>query len=39
MLLGLPYTLWAGILISIGLVVFTFIATKVYPERESEDKK
>ena len=37
--LGLPYSLWVGILISIGLVVLTFIATRIYPESESEDKK
>ena len=38
-LLGLPYSLWMGILISIGLVVLTFIATKVHSVSESEDKK
>lgn len=39
MLLGLPYSLWMGILVSIGLVVLTFIATRVHSERESEDKE
>lgn len=38
-LLGLPYSLWAGILISIGLVVLTFVATRVHHEEESENKK
>lgn len=38
-LLGLPYTLWTGILITVGLVVLTFIATRVHPGREGDDKK
>jgi len=39
LLLGLPYSLWISILISIGLVVLTFIATRVHPGRKSEGKK
>jgi uncharacterized membrane protein len=39
MLLGLPYSLWLGILISIGLVALTFIATRIHHQRESERKK
>lgn len=35
-LFGIPYTLWMGILITIGLVVLTFVATHVYPPNESE---
>ena len=37
--LGLPYSLWMSILISLGLVVLTFIASRLYPESDSEDKK
>ena len=38
-LLGLPYSLWIGILISIVLVVLTFISTRIFLESESEDKE
>jgi len=38
-LLGLPYTLWTGILITVGLVALTFIATRVHPGREGDGKK
>ncbi len=31
MLAGIPFTLWSGILISIALVVITFLATRVHP--------
>jgi len=37
--LGLPYSLWTSILITIGLVILTFIAGRVYPAKESEGKK
>lgn len=30
-LAGLPYSLWVGILTTIGLVVLTYIATRVHP--------
>ena len=34
-LLGLPYTLWVGILITIGLVFLTFVATRIHqPNKE-----
>lgn len=32
--LGMPYTLWMGMLVSILLVVMTFIGTKVHPGTE-----
>ena len=35
-LFGIPYTLWAGILIAIGLVVLTFIAVRVHPGKSKE---
>ena len=38
-LVGLPYSLWIGILISIVLVVLTFISTRIFLESESEDKE
>lgn len=36
---GVPYTLWTGIFITIGLVALSFIATRVHPARKSEAKK
>ncbi len=34
-LFGLPYTLWVGILITIGLVVLTFVAARIHqPNKE-----
>ena len=33
-LMGLPYTLWVGILITIGLVFLTFIATRIQQPKE-----
>jgi len=35
-LFGLPYTLWTGILISLGLVVITTVATFVHPGSEED---
>jgi len=38
---GMPRTLWAGILIYIGLVLLTFIGTRIYGESNmdrGEDK-
>ena len=29
--LGMPYTLWMGILVCIGLVLMTFIGARVHP--------
>ena len=34
-LLGLPYTLWTGILVTAGLVLCTWAATKYYPPDEA----
>ncbi len=36
-LAGIPRTLWAGILITVGLVVLTAIATRVYPVYEKQE--
>jgi len=33
--LGLPFTLWAGISVSFAFVLLTFIGTRVHPDRES----
>lgn len=33
-LLGMPYTLWSGILLCIAMVVITFVATLVHPGRQ-----
>ena len=40
MLEGLPYTLWVGILVTVGLVVLTYVATRVYPveDRRARDE-
>lgn len=32
MLLGMPYTLWAGFLATVALVLLTYIATRVHPD-------
>jgi hypothetical protein len=34
--LGLPYTLWMGILITVALVLLTFLAGRVYPHDPSD---
>lgn len=31
--LGMPYTLWSGILLCIAMVIITYVATLVHPER------
>lgn len=35
-LLGMPYTLWTGILVTIALVVCTYAATRFFPPRETD---
>ncbi len=38
-LLGIPYTLWTGFLITVALVVLTFIGTRVHPGiNDGEDR-
>ena len=39
MLLGLPRTLWVGILVYMGLIIVTFIGTRVYPGYDKEKEK
>lgn len=34
MLAGMPYTLWTGILVTVLLVVVTFLGTLVHPGQE-----
>ncbi|KPK84039.1 MAG: hypothetical protein AMS27_11080 [Bacteroides sp. SM23_62_1] len=36
-LLGMPYTIWTGILISLGLVIITFISVFVHPGSDKKD--
>ncbi len=31
MVMGVPYTLWTGILVALAFVVLTYVATRVYP--------
>ncbi len=40
MLGGIPYSLWTSFIITVALVVLTFIGTRVHPgmEEEEEDK-
>jgi len=35
--LGLPYSLWAGILLTILLVTLTYIGSKVFPSQNKEE--
>jgi len=32
--LSLPYTLWTGLLVSVLLVLITFLATRIHPGKE-----
>ncbi len=36
-LMGMPYTLWAGIIESILLVLLTYIGTRVHPGNKTEE--
>lgn len=36
--LGMPYSLWTGILLTILLVILTFIGSKVYPSQNEEEE-
>lgn len=38
MLAGLPYTLWTGILVSVLLVLITWVGTRVHPGETEEQK-
>ncbi|MCB0632707.1 MAG: hypothetical protein R2824_06980 [Saprospiraceae bacterium] len=35
-LMGMPYTLWSGILLCIVMVVITYVATLAHPGREEQ---
>ena len=37
--LGMPYTLWMGILVCISLVLMTFIGSKVHPGNTNEKEE
>ena len=37
--LGMPYSLWAGILVTLGLVIMTYIGSKVHPGANNENEK
>ena len=36
-LLGMPYTLWVGIILSILLVLVTYLGTRVHPGNKTEN--
>ena len=38
-LLGMPYSLWAGILVTLGLVLMTLIGSRVHPGAHNENEK
>lgn len=37
--IGMPYTLWMGILVCICLVLMTFIGSKVHPGNNNENEE
>ena len=37
MLFGVPYTLWMGVIITVLLVLFTYLGTKVHPGMGGEE--
>jgi len=37
--LGMPYTLWLGILVCISLVLMTFIGSRVHPGNKNENEE
>ncbi|UCG27843.1 MAG: hypothetical protein JSV24_00360 [Bacteroidales bacterium] len=38
-LFGMPYSLWIGILITVGFVILTFLGTIVHPGKKEEEHK
>jgi len=36
--IGMPYTLWMGILVCVCLVLMTFIGSKVHPGNDNENE-
>ena len=39
MVLGIPYTLWASTLITITLVLLTYLGSKVHPGKDDEEEQ
>ena len=37
--LGMPYTLWLGILVCVCLVIMTFIGSRVHPGNTNENEE
>ncbi len=37
MLFGVPYTMWMGVIITVLLVLFTYLGTKVHPGMGGEE--
>ncbi|UZR98740.1 hypothetical protein [Chondrinema litorale] len=38
-ILGMPYTLWLGIVVSIILVLLTYFATRFHPDSQKTDSE
>ena len=39
MVLGIPYTLWVSMLITIVLVLLTYLGSKVHPGKDDEEEQ
>lgn len=39
MILGIPYSLWTSILITMALVALTYVGSKVHPGSDEEEEK
>lgn len=39
MILGIPYSLWLSFLITVALVVLTYIGAKVHPGNDNEEEQ
>jgi hypothetical protein len=39
MVLGIPYSLWTSFLITVALVLITYIGSKVHPGKDEEEEQ
>jgi hypothetical protein len=39
MILGIPYSLWTSFLVTVALVVLTYVGSKVHPGRDEEEEE